>query len=115
MKQQDIFIVAYYHQKPKNPTRTKEKGYMTNPDNISYDESINITRGIKTKDQLNAAVILNLTKQSVVKNRFRSDADFPSLLAYYQEGYPKYINPLLAQLYPEDNDAEHVSNKEEKA
>jgi hypothetical protein len=115
MKQQDIFIVAYYHQKPKDPARTKEKGYMSNPDNISYDESINITRGIKTRDQLNAGVILNLTKQTVVKNSFRSDADFPSLLAHYQEGYPKYINPLLAQIYPEANDAEHVSDEKEKA
>ena len=102
MRQQDIFIVAYYHQKPKDPARTKEKGYMSDPDNISYDESINITRGIKTKDQLNAAVILNLTKQSVVKNRFRSDADFPSLLAYYQEGYPNYINKIIAGLYAKD-------------
>ena len=114
MRQQDIFIVAYYHQKPKDPARTKEKGYMNNPDNISYDESINITRGIKTRDQLNAGVILNLTKQAVVKNSFRSDADFPSLLTHYQEGYPKYINPLLAQLYSEANDAEHVSDEKEK-
>ncbi len=115
MKQRDIFIVAYYHQKPKDPKRTKEKGYMGNPENIAYDESINITRGIKTRDELGAGVILNLTQQTVVKNSFRSDADFPSLLAHYQEGYPKYINPLLAQLYPEADDAEHVSDKKEEA
>ncbi len=114
MKNRDIYIVAYYHQKPKDPHRTTEKGYINNPENISYDESINITRGIKTRDQLNAGVILNLTKQLVIKNSFKSEADFPSLLAHYQEGYPKYINPLLAQLYPEEKQDEHVSNKEKK-
>ena len=115
MKQRDICIVAYYHMKPRDPRRTKEKGYMGNPENIAYDESINITRGIKTRDELGASVILNLTQQTVVKNSFHSGADFPTLLAHYQEGYPKYINPLLAQLYPEVDDAEHVSDKEEKA
>ena len=115
MTNRDIHLIAYYHQKPKDPSRTKEPGYMTNMDNIAYDESINITRGIKTRDQLQASVILNLNKETVVKNSFNSNADFASLLAHYQEGYPKYINPLLAQIYPEANDAEHVSDEKEKA
>jgi hypothetical protein len=114
MKRQDIFLIAYYHKKPKDPARTKEPGYMSDLENINYDESINITRGLKTRDQLQSSVVLNLSKQLVVKNGFKSDADFPSLLAHYQEGYPKYINPLLAQLYPEVQNAEHVSSQEEE-
>jgi len=35
-------------------------------------------------------------------------------LAHYQEGYPKYINPLIAQLYPESNNEVNVSSEEEK-
>ena len=112
MKNNEIHLIAYYHQKPKDPSRTKEPGYMTNVDNIAYDESINITRGIKTRDQLQASVILNLNKESVVKNSFNSGADFASLLAHYQEGYPKYINPLLAELYPEVKDNGNVSTEE---
>jgi hypothetical protein len=81
MKQKDIFLVAYYHMKPKDPKRTKEAGYMTNLENIDYDESINITRGLKTRDQLNAKVVLNMSKQTVVTNRFNDNQDFPSLLA----------------------------------
>jgi len=115
MKIKKIYLIAYYLIKPKDPRRTKEAGYITNPDNFEYDESINITRGLKTKDQLNAKVILDLTNQNVVANRFNDNRDFPSLLAHYQEGYPKYLNPLIAQLYPEQVDDQHVHNQEEKA
>lgn len=108
MKQKDIFLVAYYHMKPKDPKRTKEPGYMTNLENVDYDESINITRGLKTRDQLNAKVVLNMSKQVVVTNRFNDNKDFPSLLAHYQEGYPQYINPLLAMMYPEEVKTEEV-------
>ena len=102
MKHKDIFLVAYYHMKPKDPKRTKEPGYMTNLDNVDYTESINITRGLKSRDQQTANVILNMSKQTVVANRFNDNKDFPSLLAHYQESYPQYINPLLAMIYPED-------------
>ena len=115
MKNKSIYLVAYYHIKPKDPKRTKEAGYMTNPKNIDYDESINITRGLKTRDELNAKVILDLSNQSVFKNSFNENKDFPSLLAHYQEGYPQYINPLLAQLYPEQVDVDvDVHSQEEK-
>lgn len=115
MKTKSIYLVAYYHIKPKDPKRTKEPGYMTSPVNYDYDESINITRGLKTRDELNAKVILDLTNQKVHKNSFNDNKDFPSLLAHYQEGYPKYINPLLAQLYPEQvNDDVNVHSQEEK-
>lgn len=114
MKIKNIYLIAYYHIKPKNPKRTKEAGYITNPENFEYDESINITRGLKTKDQLNAKVILDLTNQTVVSNRFNDNRDFPSLLSHYQEGYPKYLNPLIAQLYPEQVDDQHVHSQEEK-
>ena len=107
--------MAYYHIKPKDPRRTKEAGYINDPANFDYDESINITRGLKTRDELNARVILNLSAQTVTKNRFNDNTDFPSLLAHYQEGYPKYINPLLAQLYPEESNGNvDVPNEEEK-
>jgi hypothetical protein len=111
----NIHLVAYYSIKPKDPKRTKEAGYITNPENFDYDESINITRGLKIKDELNARVILDLTNQTVKKNTFNDSKDFPSLLAHYQEGYPKYINPLLAQLYPEETNVNvDVLSQEEK-
>jgi hypothetical protein len=89
---------------------------MTNLDNVDYDESINITKGLKDKDAALGGVILNLSQQRVVKNRFRSDNDFASLLAYYQDGYAKYLDPIIAKLYKEElNEANiDVSSQEEK-
>ena len=107
--------MAYYSAKPKDPKKTKQAGYMKDPANYDFDESINITRGLKTRDELNAKVILNLTNKSVSKNTFNDNRDFPTLLAHYQEGYPQYINPLLAQLYQEEiNGNVHVSNQKEE-
>ena len=114
LNNKNIYLIAYYHIKPKDPNRTKEPGYMTNTDNIEFDESINITRGLKTRDELSAKVILDLTNEVVKKNTFNDNLDFPSILAHYQEGYPKYINPLLAQLYPEQTDANANVHSEEK-
>ena len=106
--------MAYYGAKPKDPHRTKEAGYMKDPANFDYDESINITRGLKARDQNLASVILNLTDKSVTKNTFNENRDFATLLAHYQEGYPKYINPLIAQLYKDELDESiDVQNKEE--
>lgn len=115
MKPKHIYLVAYYSAKPKDPNRTKEAGYMRDPANFDYDESINITRGLKTRDQNLARVILNLTEQIVTKNTFNENKDFVTLLAHYQEGYPKYINPLIAQLYKDELDESiDVPSKEEE-
>lgn len=114
-KSRNLYLVAYYHIKPKNPNRTKEAGYMKDPTNFDYEESINITRGLKTRDSTTAKVILDLTEQNVVSNKFNDNRDFPSLLAHFQEGYPKYLNPLLAQLYSEQLNDVDVQSEEKKA
>jgi hypothetical protein len=115
MSNKGIFLLAFYSAKPKDPAKTKVAGYMTDPANFDYDESINITRGIKTRDHQNAQVILNLSTQTVIKNTFNSNKDFATLLGHYQEGYPNYINPLLAKLYKDildDSGNVHSQEKE---
>lgn len=114
MKTKKIYLVAYYSAKPKDPKRTKEPGYMKDTSNYDYDESINITRGLKNRDQNLAKVILNLSDKTVTKNMFNSNKDFASLLAHYQEGYPKYINPLIAQLYKDELDEHSNVSSQEK-
>ena len=114
MKPRQIYLVAYYSARPKDPKRTKEAGYMKDPANFDFDESINITRGLKTRDQVTARVILNLSERTVAKNSFNENKDFPSLLAHYQEGYPQYINPLIAQLYKDDVNEVDVPSEKEK-
>ena len=115
MKHRSIYLIAYYSAKPKDPSKTKIAGYMKDPANFDYDESINITRGLKTRDNLKAQVILNLSEQNVIKNTFNDNRDFPTLLSHYQNGYPKYINPLIAQLYKDQIDEQvNVHSEEEK-
>lgn len=116
MSNRNLHLVAYYYRKPKDPKKTSVPGYFKDPNNLVMDETINITRGLKIKDRVDATVILDLTAQQVVKNGFNDSRDFPSLLAYYQENYPKYLNPLIAELYPEQlNDGIiHVPSQEEE-
>jgi hypothetical protein len=68
---------------------------MSNPDNISYGEAVTITKGLKDKD-LKAAIILNVTKQSVMKCRFDLGEvnDWETLAKYYSKGYPQYLSML---------------------
>lgn len=110
MINRSINLVAYYHTTPKDPNRTKEAGYMSDPENTVMNESINITRGLKMRDQVSAQIILDMTRELVVKNTFNENRDYAGLLAYFQEGYPQYINPVLAQLYPEVHDESNVQS-----
>lgn len=112
MKNKNLYLLAFYSLMPKDPKRTKEPGYITQFENVEYDESINITRGLKIKDELSAGIILDLSNQTVKKNSFKEDTrDFPSLLAHFQEGYPKYLNPLIVQLYSGENDESNRDNQ----
>lgn len=116
MKNKDIHILAFYHATPKNPRMTRQPGYIKNKDNISWKESINITRGLKDKDLTAAQVILNLNTRKVIRNIWNDNKDFASLLYYYQENYPKYINPIIGTLYKDElnETTDNVRNEEEK-
>lgn len=112
-----LYLLAFYSTKPRDPKKTHIAGYLKDPNNTILDESINITKGLRTRDQINASVILNLSEQQVIKNKFNDNRDFPSLLAHFQEGYPRYINPLIAQLYSKELDDVsdvNVQTEEEK-
>jgi hypothetical protein len=112
-----LYLLAFYSTKPRDPKKTHIAGYLKDPNNTILDESINITKGLRARDQINASVILNLSEQQVIKNKFNDNRDFPSLLAHFQEGYPRYINPLIAQLYSKELDDVsdvNVQTEEEK-
>jgi len=44
---------------------------------------------------------LDLTEEKIVKNSFRSEAEFESLFAHFVEGYGNYINNCVNQLNEE--------------
>lgn len=92
-----IFLIAKYTSHPKDPKQTAKPGYVTNPDNMEYEEQVYITRGLKDKDVRNN-VILNLTEEKIVKNTFNSGATFEDILAHYVDGYGEYINESIEKL-----------------
>ena len=90
-------MIAKYTGLPKDPKQTSKPGYITNPDNISYDEQVYITRGLQDK-YLQNQVILNLTEEKIVKNSFSSNTNFEELLAHFVDGYADYINDCVDKL-----------------
>lgn len=107
MKEKDFFVVVTYFKKPRNPNYTFKKGYLDNPDNFFWAESVNITRGLKTKDRDKSELILNLNKQLVLRNSKGNGESFEELLYYFQKNYPDDINTILAYIYPEETKNEN--------
>jgi aspartyl/asparaginyl-tRNA synthetase len=107
MKEKDFFIVVNYFKRPRDPGQTRLKGYFNNVDNFYWAESVNITRGLKTRDRDRAELILNLNKQEVLRNSKGNDETFAELLYYFQKNYPDNINPVLAYIYPEETKNEN--------
>ena len=102
-KIKDLHLLAFYLIKPRDPKRTKEKGYMQDPANHQYDERIEFTRGLSSKDQMYAGVILNLNKKTVISNRYdysKQNSEFDKLFKYFLEGYPQYIEKVMRELDP---------------
>jgi uncharacterized protein YozE (UPF0346 family) len=104
MKIKDLHLLAFYVVKPRDPKMTSQKGYMSDPANHQYDERVEFTRGLSSKDQIYAAVILNLNKKTVVANRYdvtKQNSDFDHLFKYFLEGYPQYVVKVMQELDPE--------------
>ena len=100
MKQKSIYLAGFYGMKPRAGVKTNVKGWMDNPDNLQYDEKVEITRGVKKSSEL-AKIIINLSTKTVERNNFNSDRDFKSLFKYFFGGYHQYMTAVMAQLDPE--------------
>lgn len=90
--------MAFYTLKPRDPAMTKVRGYMSNPENVYYDEMVNITRGLKDKIRSDAKIVLNLSTRSVVKNVWQQDKTWDELFTYFHEGYSEYINTVMSEI-----------------
>jgi len=121
MKVKDIHLIAFYVQKPRQGVQTQIKGWMNNPDNYQYDERVEFTKGLSSKDRQYAGIILNLQTKQVVYNKFDTDQrDFDALFKYFLEAYPKYVIQVMAQLdmayleqfIPKEEPAEEVKSEE---
>lgn len=121
MKVKDIHLIAFYVQKPRQGVQTQIKGWMNNPDNYQYDERVEFTKGLSSKDRQYAGIILNLQTKQVVYNKFDTDQrDFDALFKYFLEAYPKYVIQVMAQLdmtyleqfIPKEEPTEEVKSEE---
>lgn len=99
MSKQNIYLVAQYFMKPKAHVRTHVKGWMDNPENIRYDEKVEISRGLRTKD-LSAKIVLDLTNKQVHRNGFATDRPFDEIFKYFFANYNEYIIKVMGQLDP---------------
>ena len=97
MQDLNIYLVASYVGRPRDPKRTFEKGYVNDPDNMIYDEHIYLCRGLRDRDRKNS-VVLNLTEQKIIKNTFKTGATFEEAFTHYYEGYGDYIDDCVNKL-----------------
>jgi hypothetical protein len=122
MKIKDIHLLAFYVTKPRDPKMTKVRGYMSDPNNLRYDERVEFTKGLNAKDGLYAKVILNLNTKQVVKNSWNTERGFNEYFKYFLEAYPKYVinvmgqldMPYLEQFIPKEEPAEGITDVEAK-
>lgn len=89
------YIFANYVAKPRDPSKTHIKGYMTNPDNIRYDEVVGFSLGLKSKDELAARIILDIDGQKVVKNAMNENTNWAQLMDYFMKNYEQQIMDFL--------------------
>ena len=62
-----MFLIATYIMRPRYPHKTKQKGWMNDPENVIYDEQVGFVKKLKTKDSINSNVILDLARSKLVK------------------------------------------------
>lgn len=95
MKQSTIYLVAVHSMKPRNRVKTNKKGWMNNPDNVSYDESVRLTKKLKDNDIALGTVILDLGNRSVTRNRWNDNRQFDDLFMHFYKEYKKDLEPII--------------------
>ena len=93
----NIYLLATYVARPKNPRQTAQPGYMKDPSNIQYDEQVFIARGFRDR-YLQNSVVLDLTEERVIKNSFTPGKSFNELFAHFHEGFGEYIEQTVNDL-----------------
>lgn len=84
------YIFAKYFARPRDPTKTHIKGYMTNPTNVRYDEVVGFSVGLKNKDYDNQ-IIIDIDGQTVIKNSMNDNNDWSQLMNYFMGAYEKQL------------------------
>ena len=95
MRIKNRYMLINYVQKPKYPDRTHEKGYWSDPNNAQWDETVEFSLGLKSRDRDRYSIIIDFDNYTVIKNSINGERNFATLLGYYQEHYSNQINNYL--------------------
>ena len=99
MSNKNVYLVAYYMIKPKHSrVATQIKGWMSESDNVAYDEQIAVVTKLKTNDLQTAKIILDLSNRTVYRNSWNNGKGFDDLFEHFYTGYQKYLDPVINQL-----------------
>lgn len=99
MSKERLHLVARYFQKPRPGVNTSQKGWMDHPDNIQWDEQVEVVRNLRNRDQ-QAQVILDLRNKKILRNSFQTEKTFDEVFEYFYLNYSKYITEVMGQLDP---------------
>ena len=97
MSNLNIYLIANYVARPKNPRQTSQPGYMKDPNNIQYDEQVFIARGFRDR-YLQNSIVLDLSEERVIKNSFTPGKSFNELFSHFHEGFGEYIEQTVNDL-----------------
>ena len=96
-KKNNIYLVAQYVVLPKNPRQTAQPGYMSNPDNLRYDERVFVARGYRDR-YLQNDVVLDLTEEKILKNSLHKEKTFEEVFKHFYDGFGNYIDDSITKL-----------------
>jgi hypothetical protein len=97
LKTKNIYLVAFYYEKPRPGVNTAIAGWRNDPNNIRYDERVEISNRLK-HDAGSAKIIMNLTNKTVERNAWNDNRDFNELFKYFFKGYHQYVTQVMTQL-----------------
>lgn len=96
-KVKNRYLLVKYIMKPRDPSMTHVKGYMSDPKNIRWDEQISFSTGLKSKDQLNHNIILDIDGKDVVKNSMGNVTDWEPLWNYFYSNFTQEIMDYIVR------------------
>jgi hypothetical protein len=95
-----MYLLAKYYKTPRDPRRTGEKGYLNNPENFQWDESVNFVLKADNRDIRDNNVVLDIFGQRLVKCSISgmeelANPDFQSVFAYFYKNYQQYFDRMF--------------------
>ena len=94
MKTKKMYVVATYFRVPKEGTNSSRKNFGKDDANWAFNESVQVTTGLKKRDITMANIILNVTDKQVEKCNMRQGVGYDELYSYFKTNYPKYLQHI---------------------